>query len=1184
MSIRKLFIEKPIASGHSDGLFLYYYHQDRLGTRATNPGFPLVPETDEMLRVYAPDEDDLQVWEWSLGGWATVGLEGLSPQAPDISLYRAWVADYARYNYESNRSRFHGIISEGLTFNLPRFFEEEREKTYRKVLGSSQVKAFLGTFPLFNSDHNSGPPVSWMQVRRDRTQWARQPVGPSYGGNPEVYAHGLLFMQYLEQEIINSSYITNLGVTLGEILGIPDIDGPLMIPLDREYNINSLIQFLVGPSLHERGRQDSTPRTLAPRLVFNALIRLGNIDRRFTAEKLILRAISSSEFQDSTRVNASRQIYSYYKTRQTTPFVGDTYTRSMLHNGLTSPAQESRTDSNYNLYIPSYENSIEPPEIRETSLVNHYAFQIASRAVTPPGELPESGDRVPEGNWVLPQVTPHPPTVAKLTAQFEHLVESLGESNNAEERDMTLPPDATPIREAGINTYRSVMGPLTLGGQIPPESLVRPGRPDDVDQAAQDDAVVPDDISDYYELVSRVIPQDQSSAGNITETIIFPATEGDSLNNYSRNSYMTPMNIEIKFKKGNSSAGASHILVNRRSVGMLCGLSSSASTAVPKPCVLQTDNIIRRVSQFTPDGAASRNRLDPTVVNLSFYDIPSVFTYGADPQQTIRPLLISSRGLESATGLRPFPYYISDHNDVEPEFMSELHGISNAAKKDYNEMLKIAFPSPIDPVTWDSRDLQSSDKYTRSEVVGYKIVKRKLIPNQENRTYDRGPIIQTILFGQTPGGIHSMPESEYITYVDSQIKYGDVYEYSLFSYQFIYGTEYEFFMLGESVPEGLQGAGEESAAARRQSLDYGDAGYNMTPEPVSYRCYTLMRPKLELVEVPIYDKLFYGGDEGGNWHVRRRAARDRARGLAYPPVRVLDSPPPFPDLTVLPLRGEKDKVKLVMNPSAATYEGENALPAIFIPHSGTLRHIPSLDRQMLHQLEYDNPPPKPQYLEGFDNPVHSLNFRSEGPQEIKAIKVYRSTALEHTAPTRAQLYKSFDPVINADTVRTRTLVNTLYNPDAEINDLDGEVGVLSYDMVDNIEPNTTYYYTCVALDAHDNFSTPSQIFEVRLVFDKGLLIPEIKLYEYNPPPRRIPTKKFARFLQIKPSALQSNPFTELDDNGVITSVRNIAAQEGQSAITDNRFIVRLTSRDTGRKFDIELDFNYQDTRLPDDAE
>jgi hypothetical protein len=160
----------------------------------------------------------------------------------------------------------------------------------------------------------------------------------------------------------------------------------------------------------------------------------------------------------------------------------------------------------------------------------------------------------------------------------------------------------------------------------------------------------------------------------------------------------------------------------------------------------------------------------------------------------------------------------------------------------------------------------------------------------------------------------------------------------------------------------------------------------------------------------------------------------------------------------------------------------------------------------------------------------------------------------------------------------------LYNPDAEINDLDGEVGVLSYDMVDNIEPNTTYYYTCVALDTHDNFSTPSPIFEVRLDFDKGLLIPEIKLYEYNPPPQRVPTKKFARFLQIKPSALQSNPFTELDDNGVITSIRNIAAQQGQSAITDNRFIVRLTSRDTGRKFDIELDFNYQDTRLPDDAE
>ena len=71
---------------------------------------------------------------------------------------------------------------------------------------------------------------------------------------------------------------------------------------------------------------------------------------------------------------------------------------------------------------------------------------------------------------------------------------------------------------------------------------------------------------------------------------------------------------------------------------------------------------------------------------------------------------------------------------------------------------------------------------------------------------------------------------------------------------------------------------------------------------------------------------------------------------------------------------------------------------------------------------------------------------------------------------------------------------------------------------------------------------------------------------------------------MQASPIQSNPFTERDDEGQVTSIRSLSSEEGQTSITDNRFIVRLTSKDTGRKFDIELKFNYQDTPIVDEEE
>ena len=164
------------------------------------------------------------------------------------------------------------------------------------------------------------------------------------------------------------------------------------------------------------------------------------------------------------------------------------------------------------------------------------------------------------------------------------------------------------------------------------------------------------------------------------------------------------------------------------------------------------------------------------------------------------------------------------------------------------------------------------------------------------------------------------------------------------------------------------------------------------------------------------------------------------------------------------------------------------------------------------------------------------------------------------------------------------MVNTLYAPSVEPDPERGEVGVVAFNLVDTIQPNQFYYYTCVAIDAHNNPSPPSLIYQVRLVFDKGLLIPEVEIYQHEPPSSTVSTRRFARFIQVQPSPIQSNPFSERNDEGQITSIRNLASERGQTSVTNNRFIVRMTSKDTGRKFDVELKFDYQDTPISDEEE
>jgi hypothetical protein len=78
----------------------------------------------------------------------------------------------------------------------------------------------------------------------------------------------------------------------------------------------------------------------------------------------------------------------------------------------------------------------------------------------------------------------------------------------------------------------------------------------------------------------------------------------------------------------------------------------------------------------------------------------------------------------------------------------------------------------------------------------------------------------------------------------------------------------------------------------------------------------------------------------------------------------------------------------------------------------------------------------------------------------------------------------------------------------------------------------------------------------------------------------MPTKKFSRFIQLAASEIQTFPFAEMNEEGVMVGIKNLASQLGDTA-AGKEFMFRFTSRDTGRKFDIKVKFDEK-TIVPED--
>jgi hypothetical protein len=423
---------------------------------------------------------------------------------------------------------------------------------------------------------------------------------------------------------------------------------------------------------------------------------------------------------------------------------------------------------------------------------------------------------------------------------------------------------------------------------------------------------------------------------------------------------------------------------------------------------------------------------------------------------------------------------------------------------------------------------------SRSETLGYRI--RKTLPN--NRTQD-------FFIGNGEG-------DKVVTYRDSQVKYGKEYSYTLSEYRLIYGTKYKFRTYSSNFP--LWVIGNYLGFIGDRATEEIISNLESVPR-LSIDAYVQEEAQPVVTEIPIYDEVF------NTQNIFNILSEEEVSGLlvsdiggqgaiSYPRAKVLDRPPTAPILDVFPMVGAKDQIKLGINLQTGNNTGANAREIISIGDmSDKIRELKQ------YQDTYAN-----RYL-----PPKKLEYKNEGLAELRNIILYRTTKIDLDVENYNDIYKSFNPEINP-----LVSVRKFTDQSLEGEEFSDVVQIPSYELRDTIQPNTNYYYTCIVEDFHGNPSNPSIIYRVRLLFDKGLLIPEIDTVNPMGENNKKPQKNLARYMQIDASNIQTLPYVNTAEEG-FTTERSLGYSLGKS-IENQAYILRLTSKDTGRKFDVKLNF------------
>lgn len=252
--------------------------------------------------------------------------------------------------------------------------------------------------------------------------------------------------------------------------------------------------------------------------------------------------------------------------------------------------------------------------------------------------------------------------------------------------------------------------------------------------------------------------------------------------------------------------------------------------------------------------------------------------------------------------------------------------------------------------------------------------------------------------------------------------------------------------------------------------------------------------------------------------------------------KVVDLPPVYPEVDIIPYRSVKDKALLMINGNVGKYQD---YPIVI--EQGDISSIASTIIEQDITMETT--------LENIGNVGdHLITF--DGDDYPTAFEIFRIDF----APTN---YQDFS------LGRKLTLDNTVKD----------RVVVTANSIVDSILPNKKYWYTFRSIDIHNHMSNPSGIFQLEMVDTGNSIFPLIEMYPL-PEPSSTYVKPMKKYLKIAPSAIQET----LD---VVTTAQDFVDNpslgfDAEETMWGKKYKLRITSKSTGKKVDINFSFKQGD--------
>ena len=271
-------------------------------------------------------------------------------------------------------------------------------------------------------------------------------------------------------------------------------------------------------------------------------------------------------------------------------------------------------------------------------------------------------------------------------------------------------------------------------------------------------------------------------------------------------------------------------------------------------------------------------------------------------------------------------------------------------------------------------------------------------------------------------------------------------------------------------------------------------------------------------------------------------------------VMITDSPPVPPDIVFVPYVGVNNKVMVLFSPNMGELEArpiilKNSDASFIVDEYYSQKGIIVTEEQVLTPDVGELTRPKLQYRNDDETTKYEL-FRVD------------------KKPTS---YNDFrDRHLTGEPIET---------------ELSAEKFSTSPSFVDTIQPNRTYWYCARSIDLHENLSNPTHIFEIEIVDNKGQMFMRHKVINFEA--SVLNYKKTGRkILAIEPRNMQSvydttNPPSPVALDEVPTNnILGTSEVRTASSIWDKKFKVRITSKKTGRKIDLNLTFKNTGVVIP----